>query len=55
MLATNVPDFDIPTTGAIVDNWFYFIANSQLGNYGDGMVLDDEKLKEVVVMKVPLK
>jgi len=42
----NTDDLRAPTTGVIVDNYFYFIADTQ----GKG-----SKLKGVVVMKAPLK
>jgi SMP-30/Gluconolactonase/LRE-like region len=54
VLAIDLPDFDIPTTGAIADDWFYFIANSQLRNYEGGKILEEGRLKEVIVMKVKL-
>jgi hypothetical protein len=55
-LASNDPQFDTPTTGVIVGDALYFIANSQLlqimGN--KGKIKDPEKLKETVIMKVKL-
>lgn len=48
------PQFDIPTTGVIVDNWFYFIANSQLLNFEKGHVKDPSKLQEVLIMRAKL-
>ena len=47
--------FDVPTTGAIADGWFYFIANSQMGNFENGTIKDLSKLKEVVILKVKLR
>ncbi|HYC86992.1 MAG TPA: SMP-30/gluconolactonase/LRE family protein [Chryseosolibacter sp.] len=48
--------FDIPTTGVIVGDTFYFIANSQLrqvtGN--KGKIRDPEKLTSPVIMKIRL-
>lgn len=48
------PQFDIPTTGVVVDDWFYFIANSQLFNFEKGKVKDQSKLQEVLIMRVKL-
>ncbi len=55
VLATNLPEFDMPTTGVIAGDWFYFIANSQLGNYEKGEIIEESKLKDVVIMKVRLR
>lgn len=54
VVLANHPDFDIPTTGVVVDNRFYFIANSQLINYEKGHVKDPSKLREVLIMQVKL-
>ncbi|NUM80409.1 SMP-30/gluconolactonase/LRE family protein [bacterium] len=49
------PIYNIPTTGVIVNNEFYFIANSQLRSFTeDGKIFDLDQLKEPVVMKVKL-
>jgi hypothetical protein len=55
LLAVNDPLFDLPTTGAIAEGWFYFIANTQLRKYKDGKVLEPEKLKEIVIARLKLK
>jgi hypothetical protein len=48
--------FDIPTTGVVVGDWFYFIGNSQLPMLeDDGTIKNPEKLKEVVILKLSLK
>jgi hypothetical protein len=48
-------DFIIPTTGAIMGNEFYYIANSQLRYLkSDGTYVDVEKLKAPVVLKIKL-
>lgn len=51
------PLMDTPTTGVIVGDEFYFIANSQLlqimGTQGN--IRDIEKLKETVIMKIKLE
>jgi streptogramin lyase len=55
MLAVDQPQFEIPTTGAVVENHFYFIANSQLWQIaGAGKLKNPEQLKEVVIMKIKL-
>ena len=54
VLVADHPHFDIPTTGVIVDNWFYFIANSQMGNLDKDKIIDASKLKEVLIMKIKL-
>lgn len=54
VILTDHPQFDIPTTGVVVDDWFYFIANSQLFNFEKGKVKDPSKLQEVLIMRVKL-
>lgn len=54
VLVANHPQFEVPTTGTVVDNWFYFIANSQLFNYERGEIKDPSKLQQVLIMKVKL-
>lgn len=55
-LTQNQPEFDIPTTGVIVGDEFYFIGNSQLfqliGNHGK--IKNPESLKETLIMKIKL-
>lgn len=55
-LVVNIPEFDTPTTGVIVGDEFYFIANSQLfqliGN--NGKIKNPEKLKETTILKISL-
>lgn len=55
LLAVNDPAFDVPTTGAIVGDWFFFIANSHLSNYDKGTIKNPDLLQEVRIMKVKLK
>jgi hypothetical protein len=56
MLANNDPLFDTPTTGVIVGDDFYFIANSQLfqliGN--KGKIKNPDLLTETFIMKIKL-
>jgi hypothetical protein len=55
-LVVGIPEFDTPTTGVIVGDEFYFIANSQLfqliGN--KGRIKNPEKLRETTIMKISL-
>lgn len=55
-LAVGLPEFDTPTTGVVVGNVFYFIANSQLTQIigGGGKIKNPERLKETVIMKITL-
>ncbi len=53
-LLVDHPLFDIPTTGVIADDWFYFIANSQLGNRRENKIIDPSALKETLIMKIKL-
>lgn len=54
VLVANHLQFNIPTTGTIAGEWFYFIANSQLSNFENGKIKDPSKLKEVLIMRVKL-
>ena len=49
------PCFNWPTTGAVVDDSFYYIANSQIRSFNpDGSVFPPEKLTEVVILHTEL-
>jgi DNA-binding beta-propeller fold protein YncE len=54
--ALNHPGFDTPTTGVIVGNQFFFIANSQLLQVvgAGGGIKNPEALKESIIMKLRL-
>ncbi len=54
VLVADHPLFDIPTTGVIVDDWFYFIANSQMNNLEKDKIVDLFRLKDVLIMKIKL-
>jgi hypothetical protein len=54
VLLADHPLFDIPTTGVIIDDWFYFIANSQMSNLEKDKIIDPARLKEVLIMKIKL-
>jgi hypothetical protein len=43
-----------PTTGAIAAGKFYFIANTGIGNYRDGKVVDPSKLEPINIATVTL-
>ncbi|MEW6195031.1 MAG: SMP-30/gluconolactonase/LRE family protein [Bacteroidota bacterium] len=50
------PIFNIPTTGAIAKDNFYFIANSQLGSFdAGGKIFPTEKLNPVKILKLSLR
>jgi sugar lactone lactonase YvrE len=50
------PAFDEPTTGAVVGDALFVIANSQVGRYqADGTLKDADTLQAPVVMAVPLR
>jgi hypothetical protein len=55
ILSCNEPVFTKVTTGAIKDNYFYFIANSHIDQLDeDGTIKDPSKLKNLQVYKVLL-
>jgi len=54
VLLADHPLFDIPTTGVILDGWFYFIANSQINNLEKDKIIDHSRLKDVLIMKIKL-
>ena len=55
VLEVNHPLFNEPTLGVLVKKQFYVIANSQWAMIDDkGQLTDPEKLKEPVIIKIPL-
>jgi hypothetical protein len=54
VLLADHPLFDTPTTGVVVNDWFYFIANSQMSNLEKDKIIDPARLKEVLIMKIKL-
>jgi hypothetical protein len=44
-----------PTTGAIVEGNFYFIANTGIGNLKDDEIVDPKKLEPIHIAVVQLK
>lgn len=55
ILESGNPLFNVPTTGVIVGDDFYFIANSQLRSFnGDGTIFSDDKLQQTIILKLSL-
>ena len=55
ILEMNSHHFNIPTTGAIAGDEFYYITNSQLASFSkDNSIFSEDKLKDVVILKVKL-
>lgn len=54
VLERNNPDIEIPTTGAIAGDYFYFIANSQMMKIDKGKVPPPDKLGEIKILKIKL-
>jgi sugar lactone lactonase YvrE len=55
VLESNVPEYQIPTTGVLVGDDFYYIANSQLRSFeAPGRIWPLEKLHEPIVRRVSL-
>jgi Gluconolactonase len=54
VIVADDPQWDIPTTGVIVDDWFYFIANSQMRKLDGDKIKDSAKLNDVLIMRVKL-
>jgi sugar lactone lactonase YvrE len=53
-LEANHADFFEPTLGVLVENNFYYVANSQWPLVNEKGVLDKEKLREPVILKLTL-
>lgn len=55
VLEASNPEFDEPTTGAIADGAFYFLANPQLRAFDENhKIWPLERLRDVVVLRLPL-
>jgi DNA-binding beta-propeller fold protein YncE len=54
LVAVNDPRFDAATTGVVVGDDFYFIANTQLYKLDGGQIKDPETLADILIMKVSL-
>ena len=49
------PEFDMPTTGVVVDGAFYYIANSQYASFDEaGRIFPFDKLKHTLILKCAL-
>jgi len=49
------PMFNVPTTGVVVKDTFYYVANAQFGSFNkDGSLFPPERLYEPVILKVAL-
>lgn len=55
ILESGNPLFNLPTTGVIVGDEFYFIANSQLRSFNaDGTIFSEDKLQPTIILKLSL-
>lgn len=54
ILDANNSAFSIPTTGVLVKDDFYFIANSHLDSYQDGSILPGKESHDVVILRARL-
>jgi sugar lactone lactonase YvrE len=55
VLESQNPLYNIPTTGTIVDDEFFFIANSQLQNFdAQGNIFPPEKMQPTYILKLKL-
>lgn len=55
IIEANNPMFNEPTLGALVQDTFFYVANSQWGSFNkDGTIFPLEKLQEPIVMKTKL-
>lgn len=55
VLESNNPLFAIPTTGVLVGDKFYFIANSYVDMFRDGVLASDASLRPPQILNVSLK
>jgi len=55
ILEYHTPLLSFPTTGAIVGDDFYFIANTGIANLKDNQVVDPSRLEPIHIAVVPLK
>ena len=54
-LEVNHPMMNNPTTGEIIQDTFYYVANAQFGSFNeDGSLFSPEKLYEVCILQLPL-
>jgi hypothetical protein len=56
VLDRNRPEFDIPTTGVLVENELFYVASSQLRRFNeDKTIFPREKLTESLIIRTPLQ
>ncbi|HSE96661.1 MAG TPA: hypothetical protein VLD57_00235, partial [Blastocatellia bacterium] len=55
IIESNNPLFDIPTTGAIAGDVFYYIANSHVDKFRDGVLVTADKLRSATILRASLK
>ena len=55
VLEQDHPLWDIPLTGTIMGNHLYYVARSQLRAFENGVIWPAERLKETVILKLPLE
>lgn len=48
------PRFRFPTTGAIVDNWFYFMANTQIDRFPSDTITPGPPLEPILMLRTRL-
>jgi sugar lactone lactonase YvrE len=54
VLEAGNPLFHLPTTGVVAGDSYFFVANSMLRAFDDGKIWPDERLREPVMLRVPL-
>lgn len=54
VLDRNRPEFDVPTTGTLAGDDFYYIASSQLRRFDKEVIWPMERLDRSVIMRTPL-
>ncbi len=54
VLDRNRPEYDIPTTGVLVGEDFYYVASSQLRSFENGRVWPLDRLKKSPIIRTPL-
>ncbi len=54
VLQMNHAAFDEPTLGVVVGKELFYVANSQWGSFDKGVIWPQDKLKEPVILRLPL-
>ncbi len=54
VIAANLDAFDEPTLGVVVEDQFYFVANSQWGHFDENADLQLAELADPIVLRIPL-